>query len=377
MSQRSGFQLGPWLLTSKIAAGGMGEVFVGLRAGVGANQVPVAVKALLKHLSDDDEAVGRFVAEAQLASRMNHPHLVRIIDVGVHEGRHWLAMDLVRGVALSTLLAAAQRAGQQLPVEVLSYLGHCLADGLAHAHALEGPDGSPLELVHRDVTPHNLLVSTEGDVKLTDFGIARVRDGHERTRPGLVHGKLEYLSPEQLEGLPADRRTDVYAAGVTLFTLATGQEPFRRSTPQLTTRAIRTEEPESLVGLRPDLPPHFVNAVRKAMARKPSERFATAAELRNALGAIPGVAQTRLAQLVTSLCPAEVAQITEAVAMAEALAPTTKELAPPPPSAPSLPRGRATMEVEPPKFSKGPPGWVLPAIGLALLGLAALLFRWV
>jgi eukaryotic-like serine/threonine-protein kinase len=376
MTHRSGFQLGPWLLTSKIATGGMGEVFIGLRAGVGEHQSPVAVKALLKHLSGDEEAVERFVSEAQLASRMNHPNLVRILDVGVHEGRHWLAMDLVQGVSASTLLAAAKKAATPLPAEVLTWVGVALCDGLEHAHALKGSNGAPLDLVHRDVTPHNLLLSADGEVKLTDFGIARVRDGHERTRPGQVHGKLEYLSPEQLEGRPADRRSDVYAAGVTLFTLATGAEPFARATPQATTRAIRTEDPESLAGLRPDLPPTFVAAVRRAMARKPEERFQTAGALRDALGPAPGGAKAKLSALVRSLCATEVQTLGEAVAMAEALAPQTRGMAPPPPSAPPRPRPRGTMEVEAPRSPKGLPWkWLLGALAALVLAGALLLAR--
>jgi serine/threonine-protein kinase len=286
-------------------------------------------------------------------------------------------MDLVRGVALSTLLAAAKKARQTIPLEVLALVGHALADGLHHAHALEAVDGKPLDLVHGDVTPHNILISAEGEVKLTDFGVARVRDGHGRARPGRVHGKLEYLSPEQLAGLAVDRRSDVYSAGVTLFTLATFEAPFVRATPQATTRAIRTEEPASLAGLRPDLPPAFVSAVRKAMARRPDDRFATAGELRDALAPVPASARAQLAGLLRSLCAAELDGLARAVSLAEALAPQTLGMPLPPPSAPPLQRPHGTMEVEPPRLSPGLPWtWLAPALAALALG-AALLAMWV
>lgn len=373
MTTPSGFQLGPWLLASKIATGGMGEVFVGLRAGGGRHQVPVAVKALRPQLLGNADAVERFVAEAGIASKMSHPNVVRILEVGLHEGRHWLAMELLHGVSLSRLLEAAKAAGTPLPAEVLAWVGRGLCDGLQHAHGQAGLDGEPLGLVHRDVTPHNVLASVHGEVKLSDFGVAAVGDAPARARPGTMHGKLEYLSPEQLEGKPVDGRTDVYAAAVTLFTLATGKEPFSRPTPQATTRAIRTEEPASLSALRPDLPQGLVAAVKKAMARKPADRFATAAAFGEALGPIAPGAQRQLGELVRRLCRAEVERLAAALAAAEELAPSTAAL-PVPASTPSAPgplRPRGTMEVAPVRLKRNRP-WRWVALGLSALALAAL-----
>lgn len=378
MPHRSGFQLGPWLLTSKLAKGGMGEVFVGLRLGRGAAQQPVAIKVLLEHLADDKAAVERFFAEAELAARMTHPNLVRLFEVGVHDGRPWQAMELLRGVSLSSLLSASQHAEAPLPPELLTLVGHALADGLAWAHGLTGTHGRPLGLVHGDVTPHNVLVTSAGEVKLGDFGVARVQGGEERREQGPLRGKLEYLSPEQLLGEPTDARTDLYAAGVTLYTLAAGAEPFHRSTPQLTARAIRQEEPRPLAELRPDLPPALVAAIQRAMARRPEDRFGSAAELRAALGKPSTGAPARLGEAVRTLCAPELARLEEAVAMAESLAPQTEGMVPPPPSRPPMPRPRGTIELQrAPARPALPWKWLLAALAGLLLAGGLWLARWV
>jgi eukaryotic-like serine/threonine-protein kinase len=368
-SLRTGFQLGPWLLTHKIAAGGMGEVFVALRAGKGADQKPVAVKVLRAHLSPDADSVERFLTEARIAMRFAHKHLVRVVDVGEDEGRRWLAMDLFEGVSLDTLLSAAKKAGQSLSPEVLCWIGYSLCEGLGHAHGLE--------VVHRDVTPHNVLVGVDGEVRLADFGVAQVRAGDTSSRPGMMMGKLQYLSPEQLEGLPSDGRSDLYSAGVTLFVLATLEEPFVRSTPHEVARAIRSEAPPDLAAKRPDLPPELVKVVRRAMEKKPDDRFKLGAQMGVPLKHLGHAGRTPLGELVRSLCAAQVASLSQAIAEARELAPQTAVLVPPRPSAPSFPPSapRGTLEVETVstvrrRRRRQSWGWIAAgAAALALLGL--------
>lgn len=277
--------VGRYTLIERIAAGGMGEVYIGLMTGIGRFERPIAVKLLLPHLGSDPKIVSMFLTEARIGAQLSHANIAQVYDVGLERDRYFIAMELVRGVSLTKLVAGLKGAREQLPPELLAYIGRCLCEGLHVAHEQRGPDGVSLELVHRDVTPHNVLISVDGAVKLTDFGIARVADADRLSRPGVVMGKLGYLAPEQLTGQPIDRRVDVFAAGATMFTLSALEKPFETATgtaldpSRLPTVPLRV--------LRPDLPRQLVNAVERAMEPDLARRFATAKDFRNALP-VPG-----------------------------------------------------------------------------------------
>ncbi len=296
----AGRELGPYLLVSRLAAGGMGEVYVGVRRGIGQFQKPLAVKLLLPHLTLNPKAVQRFLDEARLSARMSHPNVAQVFDVGFVDDRYFLAMELVRGASLSSLISALGSAPQGASAELIAYIGRALSDGLHHAHELTDSSGQVLEVVHRDVTPHNVLVSVDGGVKLTDFGVARMLDGSSETSPGAVIGKLAYMAPEQLRGEAVDRRSDVFGVGATLFHLATLRRPFGAGGGAML----------DLNALRPDLPRSLRETILRCLAASPVERFLSARALRDALPHAPG-GEELLGALVKELCARTVQRLDE------------------------------------------------------------------
>jgi len=305
--EANGLRFGRYQLIERIAAGGMGEVYVALQTGIGEFSRPIAVKLLLPHLADDPKSVRMFLTEARIGAQMSHANIAQVYDVGLENDRYFIAMELVRGVALSKLIAGLKGHREQLPVELLAYIGRCLCEGLQVAHEATGPDGQPMQLVHRDVTPHNVLLSVDGAVKLTDFGIARVADADRLSRPGEVMGKLGYLAPEQITGGVLDRRVDLFAAGATMYHLATLDKPFDTPTgasfdpSRLPTVPLRV--------CRPDLPRDLVSAIEQAMEPELSRRFATARAFRNALP-VPGPdAAEALGALLRRVCGAALVEL--------------------------------------------------------------------
>lgn len=298
----NGLTIGRYRLVERIAAGGMGEVYVALQTGIGRFSRPIAVKLLLPHLADDPRAVSMFLTEARIGAQMTHANIAQVYDVGLERDRYFIAMELVRGVALQKLIAGLRGAQQSLSLELFCFIARSLCDGLHVAHEQLGADGQSLNLVHRDVTPHNVLIGVDGAVKLTDFGIARVADADRLSRPGVVLGKLGYLAPEQILGAAIDRRTDVFAVGATLYHLAALEKPF--DTPTGSTLDPERVPTVPLRVLRPDLPREVSDTVERALATDPAKRFQTAKELRNALP-VPGPdAAEALGQLVRSVCAA-------------------------------------------------------------------------
>lgn len=289
-------------LIRRIAGGGMGEVFVARRTGAGNFEKHVALKLLLPHLAGSPELVKRFHDEARLAARMHHPNIVEIFDVGEADGRPFIAMQWVEGVTLGKLLRDAGTRGESLPLPIIRLLATSLCEALSYAHGLTDGKGRHLRVVHRDVTPGNVLVSGMGAVLLTDFGIARVRDS-SMTEPGVLRGKAAYLAPEQvLHDAPVDARADIYAAALTLYEALTGIQPYRRESMKDALDAVIKGGVQDVRALREDVSPRMAAALTKALSRKPGDRFENAKQFREAFVDGPVATSPEIAEYVLKIC---------------------------------------------------------------------------
>ncbi len=245
----------PFTVLDKIASGGMGTVFraVGTEAPY-AGRV-VALKRLHPHPTRDAHVSQMFVAEARVIAGLHHPNVVEVLAYGEDAAGSYIALQYIPGVPLSDLMRAAAGARQLVPVGVALHIAARIADGLHAAHELRDARGEPRHLVHRDVSPQNILIGVEGDVVLVDFGVAKVRDAVAHTRTGILKGKPAYMSPEQVQGHAIDRRTDVFALGIVLWETLTLHRLYRGESEIDSLRKILHDPPEPVGGLRRDVSP--------------------------------------------------------------------------------------------------------------------------
>lgn len=276
-----GTRLGRYQILRRLATGGMAELYLARHVGAAGYQKVVALKRVRPHLAEDQQFVARFLNEARLAAGLDHSSIAHVIDFGVEGGEHFMAMEYVHGRSVMQLLQQFERC--PLPLACAVLIVRDVAAALHHAHERRGPDGRPLGLVHRDVSPSNVLVSFDGDVKLVDFGIAKATAEGSATRTGTILGKLSYMAPEQLRGQRIDRRSDVFALGIVLFELLTGKPLFARDNDLLVMQAVCMDPLPSLSALRPDVPPELERIAHKALARDRAERYESAAALRRDL----------------------------------------------------------------------------------------------
>src|SRR5450432_395372 len=219
----------------------MAEVYLALSGELTGFRTLVVVKRILPHLVSNREFIRMFFDEARIVALLDHPNIVRLIEIGQDGDEFFLAMDLIRGKPLSALMRKALKEGSPLSQAQSAYLVAQAANGLGHAHYLLDAGGLPLNVVHRDVSPQNILVSYEGAVKLIDFGVARAMGRVSETKPGGLKGKIHYMAPEQASSGRVDRRSDVFALGVVLWEAVVGHRPFRRETDLETLRAVVDE----------------------------------------------------------------------------------------------------------------------------------------
>jgi serine/threonine-protein kinase len=282
-SERS---FGKYRPVAELGHGGMADVILALAQGpVGFNKL-VVIKRLRAHLAEDPEFVAMLVDEARLAARLNHPNIVHTNEVGEIDGRFFIAMEHLEGQPLVRVKRRATRTATALPLEIeLRILADVLA-GLHYAHELADYDGTPLHVVHRDMTPSNVFVTYEGVVKIVDFGIAKAIGRTTETKTGVVKGKTTYMPPEQALGREVDRRADVYSVGVMLWEAATGRRMWKGlDDVVILGRLISGDIPVSPRAVDPDVPEALDAMCRKALAADPDERFASAVDLQNELEA--------------------------------------------------------------------------------------------
>jgi len=275
-------RLGRFQIIGRLATGGMAEVYLALSGELPGYRTLLVVKRILPHLASNRQFIGMFLDEARLAALLDHPNVVRIIEVG-HDGEeYFLAMELVQGKPLSAVLRKATRERRPPSPALAAYVIAQAANGLGYAHALTDGDGRPLGVVHRDVSPQNVLLSFEGAVKLIDFGVARAFGRVAHTSPGGLKGKIEYMSPEQASAEEVDHRADVFALGVVLWEVLTGRRLYRRETELATMRAI-LDDPIPRPSEVADVPPELDAVVMRALRKRRDARFASAHEMAQAL----------------------------------------------------------------------------------------------
>ncbi|QSQ27446.1 protein kinase [Pyxidicoccus parkwayensis] len=280
MTLEAGRQIGKYVVRRKLAEGGMAEIYLCTARGPEGFEKEVVIKRVRAFLASDPEFVGMFIAEARLASRLNHANVVQIFDFDKHEDTYYLAMEYVRGCSLWELRKRCKELMEPVPPVMVAHIGTEVARGLHYAHRLK-VNGQPLDLVHRDVTPHNVLLSYDGAVKLTDFGIAKA--GNKLTQPGVLKGKFAYMSPEQARGEAVDARTDIFALGVVLWEMLTGGRLFDGDSEVAVLRAVQQSAIPPPARLNPDVPEDLDAVVVRALDRDAAARFQTAGELERAL----------------------------------------------------------------------------------------------
>jgi len=287
-----GTSLGRYYLASQIASGGMATVFLATVKGPGGFEKVNALKRIHPHLAEESDFVDMFLDEARIASRINHANVCQVFDFGESDGTYFIAMEYLIGEPLSRAMKTIRRNFEtldsaRLPVIACKIIADA-CEGLHAAHNLKGKDGNHLNVVHRDVSPQNLFVTYEGNVKVVDFGIASASDRVHHTSAGQVKGKFSYMAPEQSRGGKIDRRADVWALGVVLWEMLTLRRLFRRETTVETLTAMLNDPIPPPSTYRPGVPPRLDEIVLKALARSPDDRYATAREFGRDLARFAG-----------------------------------------------------------------------------------------
>ncbi len=276
-------EVGRYILYDAIASGGMAAVHLGRIVGPAGFSRVVAIKRLHPHLASDKKFAAMFLDEARVASRIHHPNVVGVIDVADLDGELFLVMDYVRGEPLSALLRSAAQAHECVPLPIVSALLVGVLYGLHAAHEARDETGRLMHVVHRDVSPQNVLVDLDGLVRVADFGIAKAISRLENTREGEIKGKLAYMAPEQLKSGAVDRRTDVYAASVVLWEALTGRRLFKADDAAGIMFAVMVGEVSSPSSKRPEVEAALDALVLRGLSREPVARFSTALEMADAL----------------------------------------------------------------------------------------------
>ena len=270
-------------LLRKLATGGMAEIYLARQSGLEGFEKVVVVKRILSHLASDEEFVSMFLDEARIAAKLSHPNIVQIYDLGKAEDSYYIAMEYVSGRDVQHLIARLQERGERLPVEHVCRVIAGVCDGLYYAHSRNDYDGTPLNIVHRDISPQNILVSFAGGVKLVDFGIAKASSQLAQTRAGVLKGKYAYMSPEQVRGAKVDHRSDLFAVGLVMYEMLTGNRAFERDSSLKTLKAIVQEKPLNPREVNPEVPMEVVKLLSKALEKNPDRRYKTAQEMQIAI----------------------------------------------------------------------------------------------
>jgi len=260
----------------RLEAGGMAEVFRGEAVSLQGFKKQVAIKRVLPHLAQNKNFIAMFLDEARLGARLTHANIVSVFDIGAADNTYFIVMEYVDGANLKAVMEALRKQGRRFPLKEAVYICMEACRGLSYAHEMIDDEGNDLSIVHRDVSPPNIMLTKRGEVKLTDFGLAKATTQLEKTDPGVVKGKFSYLSPEAALGQDVDARADVFALGIVLWEMLAGRRLFLGETDYQTVKLVQQANIPSLRRLNPEVDEDFEKVLGQALTRDPNERFQSA-----------------------------------------------------------------------------------------------------
>ena len=276
-------RIGPYQVLERISAGGMAEVYRAKQTGADNFERPVAIKRILPHIARDPNFIAMFQAEAKLAVQLQHGNICQIYQLGRHEDSFYIALEYVDGRDVGAILDLHQKQGKPIPLPQACYIIGRVCEGLDYAHNKKSSQGEPLNIIHRDISPPNLLISYEGEIKLIDFGLAKAVGSSVQTQAGIIKGKLAYMSPEQVRGATLDLRSDVFAVGIVFFELLTARRLFRRDSDLETFDAVRQCRVPRPSEINPDIPKALEEILLTALARDIDKRYQSAGAMNEAI----------------------------------------------------------------------------------------------
>src|SRR6266542_497524 len=263
----------------KLASGGMAEVFRAESAGLEGFKKQVAIKRVLPHLYEKKKFISMFLDEARLSAHLSHSNCVQVFDIGVGDNAYFIVMEYVDGADLKAVLETLKRQGRTLAIEDAVFIAIKICEGLCYAHELTDSEGRPFGVVHRDVSPPNVLMTKHGEIKIVDFGLAKASSQLEKSEPGIIKGKFSYLSPEAALGKEVDHRTDIFAVGIILWEMLATRRLFLGDTDFATVKLVQQAVVPPLSKINPKISLDLEQIVNKALARDPAQRFQSAREL--------------------------------------------------------------------------------------------------
>lgn len=267
----------------RLASGGMAEVFIAESAGIEGFKKKVAIKRVLPHLSEKKRFIAMFLDEARLSAHLSHSNVVQVFDIGVGDNTYFIVMEYVNGADLKQVIKSVVDQGRKFPIEAALFVCAKMCEGLAYAHECRGEQGELLHVVHRDISPPNVLVSEHGEIKIVDFGLAKASTQLEKSEAGIIKGKFSYLSPEAAHGQEVDARADIFAVGIILWELLAGRRLFQGKSDYETVKQVQAAKVPPISQLHPEADAALESILSRALARERERRYASARALGNDL----------------------------------------------------------------------------------------------
>src|SRR4051812_13949787 len=267
----------------RLASGGMAEVFVAENEGIEGFKKRVAIKRILPHLGEKKKFIEMFLDEARLSAHLSHSNVAQVFDIGVGDNVYFIVMEYVDGADLKAIIEFMKASNKVFPVESACLIASKICEGLTYAHELQGPEGQPLKIVHRDMSPPNVLITKHGEVKIVDFGLAKATSQLEKSEPGIIKGKFSYLSPEAATGNDVDQRTDIFAVGIILWEMLAGRKLFQGDSDFATVKLVQSAGVPPIRSLNAAVASKLEAIVNKGLARDPNTRYRTARDFAKAL----------------------------------------------------------------------------------------------